>query len=143
MGKKAKPEPPKPAQEANATPLKHNPFAALASTTAAAHKPDATKTEPVAEPVKALKSRGRLVLRRETKHRAGKAVIVISGFSELRDFDARATDALAKELKQQLGCGGAVEVTDGKREVILQGDKAANVAALLRARGFRVDGVTS
>jgi translation initiation factor 1 len=143
MAKKDKREPEKP-KEAFAAPLKHNPFAALSQANAPAQKLEPAEQRAAPEPAsKALKSRGRLVLRRETKHRAGKAVIVISGFSELRDFDAKATDALAKELKQQLGCGGAVEVTNGKREVILQGDKAANVASLLRARGFRVDGVTS
>jgi translation initiation factor 1 (eIF-1/SUI1) len=89
------------------------------------------------------KSRGRLLQRRETKHRAGKAVIIVSGFEELRDFDEAALAALAKELKQALGCGGTLEMRAGKRELVLQGDRAAQVAALLCARGFRVDGVTS
>lgn len=88
------------------------------------------------------KSAGRLILRRETKHRAGKAVIVISGFSALAHHDAQATRALAQRLKQQLGCGGTVEATRGEREIVLQGDRAAAVAELLRGLGFRVDGVT-
>jgi translation initiation factor 1 (eIF-1/SUI1) len=88
------------------------------------------------------KSRGRLVQRRETKHRAGKAVVIVSGFEELRDFDVSALEALAKELKQALGCGGTLEARAGRRELVLQGDRPAQVAALLRARGFRVDGVT-
>lgn len=130
--------------------FKNNPFASLLGAEKANSKiPQADATAEPSPPAAEVaaprphKSRGRLVLRRETKHRAGRAAIVISGFSELRDFDARATDALAKELKQQLGCGGTVEVTNGVREVVLQGDKAAKVAELLRARGFRVDGVTS
>jgi len=145
--------------EAPAKTFKNNPFASLLGSDAENSKegkaPEVVATEAAPPQVAAQaakaeaplarphKSRGRLVLRRETKHRAGRAAIVISGFSELRDFDARATDALAKELKQLLGCGGTVEVTNGVREVVLQGDKAAKVAELLRARGFRVDGVTS
>jgi len=89
------------------------------------------------------KSRGRVVLRRETKHRGGKAVIIVSGFCAIEDFDQRATEELARQLKHQLGCGGTVEERDSDREIVLQGDCAAKVAELLRARGFRVDGVTS
>jgi len=89
------------------------------------------------------KSAGRLVLRRETKGRGGKAVIVITGFSALPSFGEAATQELAQKLKQQLGCGGTVEDKRGEREIILQGDRAAKVAELLRALDFRVDGVTS
>lgn len=92
---------------------------------------------------KADKSRGRVVLRRETKHRGGKAVVIVSGLSALRDFDAAAAESLAQQLKKQLGCGGTVEDAPGGREIVLQGDRAAQVAALLRKLGFRVDGVTT
>jgi translation initiation factor 1 len=135
--------------------LTHNPFASLLGTRAPepAPAPEPTETAPAppatkpASPAPAQtrvdkptgKTRGRLVLRRETKHRGGKAVIVITGFAQLRDFDDAATEALAKKLKQQLGCGGTVEAG----EIVLQGDRAAKVAELLRAEGFRVDGVTS
>jgi predicted translation initiation factor SUI1 len=135
--------------------LKHNPFAGLlgarpsepeaqaqapAKAQAPAPAPAPAKVPPPAKaPAPTGKTRGRLVLRRETKHRGGKAVIIITGFAALRDFDEAATEALAKKLKQQLGCGGTVE----EGEIILQGDRAAKVAELLRAEGFRVDGVTS
>jgi len=148
------------------TPLKHSPFAglrapeaserapAVASTTSSPSLPaapaaDAAGATAAPEPSApaasraAGKSRGRLVQRRETKHRAGKAVIIVSGFEELRDFDEAALHALAKELKQALGCGGTLEMRAGRRELVLQGDRAEQVASLLRARGFRVDGVTS
>jgi translation initiation factor 1 (eIF-1/SUI1) len=93
---------------------------------------------------KAAKSRGRLVLRRETKHRGGKAVIIVRGFAQLAEFgDETRVAELAKELKQKLGCGGTVEHGDGETEIVLQGDRAAKVAELLRGHGFRVDGVTS
>lgn len=139
--------------------LTHSPFAALlgkpiaaapvaekssSAPVSAAQLPARTPEptpRPAPEPGK--KSRGRLVLRRETKHRGGKAVIIVRGFEELRDFDAAAIEALAKQLKQSLGCGGTVEREGGKPEIVLQGDRAAKVAELLRDRGFRVDGVTS
>lgn len=100
-------------------------------------------SKPAAAPEKPGKSRGRLVLRRETKHRGGKAVVIVRGFAQLRDFDDSKVTELAKELKQKLGCGGTVEHGEGETEIVLQGDRAAKVAELLRAQGFRVDGVTS
>ncbi|MBP6742951.1 MAG: translation initiation factor [Deltaproteobacteria bacterium] len=88
------------------------------------------------------KSVGRLILRRETKHRGGKSVVIISGLETAR-AGAPTADALALELKSQLGCGGTVEAGAKGPEIVLQGDRPARVAELLRARGFRVDGVTS
>ena len=133
----------------DAAKLTHSPFAALnaqlGNVPQRASERAADVVEPVAPNAPAPRdpqrpgSRGRLVLRRETKHRGGKTVVVVAGFELLPGLDASALDALARELKQQLGCGGTVE--DG--EIILQGDRAAEVAGVLRARGFRVDGVTS
>lgn len=119
--------------------LTHNPFAQLGGGAAPAPNPPAEAAAPAA-PAPAAASSGRLVLQRQTKHRGGKAVIIVRGFAELRGWDAAAVETLAKALKQTLGCGGTVE--DG-REIVLQGDRPAQVAELLRARGFRVDGVTS
>jgi translation initiation factor 1 (eIF-1/SUI1) len=82
---------------------------------------------------------GRLVLRRETKHRGGKAVVIISGFDAIPGFDDAAIAALAKACKAALACGGTID----RAEIVLQGDRPAEVAELLRARGFRVVGVTS
>jgi translation initiation factor 1 len=82
-------------------------------------------------------SRGRLVLRREKKDRGGKTVVVISGFAELPGANSVMIADLAKELKGKLGCGGSFD----RREIILQGDRAAAVNALLEELGFRVDGV--
>jgi translation initiation factor 1 len=118
--------------------LKHNPFAALALDRAAL--PVAEPTPAVAPPApKAAKSRGRLVLRRETKHRGGKAVIIVRGLAGLADAEV---ESMAKQLKQKLGCGGTVERAEGEPELVLQGDQPAKVAEWLRAQGFRVDGVT-
>lgn len=122
--------------------LKHNPFGALAT----AKGPEQTAAlapveAPAAPPTK--KPRGRLLLRRETKHRAGKAVVIISGFESLPELDAAGRSALARDLKQQLACGGALQTVRGADEIVIQGDHPARVAELLRARGYRVEGVTS
>ena len=85
---------------------------------------------------------GRLILRRETKHRGGKSVVIVAGLETAR-AGAPTADALALELKSQLGCGGTVEAGAKGPEIVLQGDRPARVAELLRARGLRVDGVTS
>ena len=141
-------KPKEPVSPAPASKLTHSPFAALskqdiqvADNAAIPAAPEPVTTQ--AAPEKSGKSKGRLVLRRETKHRGGKAVIVVTGLELLKNFDAKAIDGLAKELKQTLGCGGTVEESSSGTQIVLQGDKPAKVAELLRARGFRVDGVTS
>lgn len=96
--------------------------------------------EPVAdvstpEPVQAGK-RGEVILRRETAHRAGKAVIIVEGLVALETEEY--IDELAAGLKKRCGCGGTVK--DG--EIIIQGEKAPEVAEYLRNEGFRVRGVT-
>lgn len=125
----AKKEPPAPPAG-----FKHNPFAGLALDRAAL--PAAGQPEPPPEAPAKPHKRGRVVLRRETKHRGGKAVIIVRGVPEAE------IDALAKQLKQKLGCGGTVERDAGEPEIVLQGDQPAKVAEWLRAEGFRVDGVT-
>lgn len=122
--------------------LTHNPFAALSGLGELPAQQPAPEPPPPASAPARPKSAGRLILRRETKHRAGKAVVVVSGFGALAHYDEQATRALAQQLKQQLGCGGTVEDRRGEREIVLQGDRAAAVAELLRGLGFRVDGVT-
>ncbi|HEY6880556.1 MAG TPA: translation initiation factor [Polyangiales bacterium] len=114
--------------------FKHNPFAGLALDRAAL--PAGERPEPSPEPPAKPSKRGRVVLRRETKHRGGKAVIIVRGVPDAE------VDALAKQLKQKLGCGGTVEREAGEPEIVLQGDQPAKVAEWLRAQGFRVDGVT-
>lgn len=111
--------------------LTHNPFAGIAPA-----KPAESPTRTL--PATAAR-RGRVVLARETKHRGGKAVVIVRGLVQLPAWDDAAIEQLAKELKRSLGCGGTVE--DG--EIVVQGDRPAQVAEWLRAQGFRVDGVTS
>ena len=123
-----------------AAPLQHNPFALLGEMDALKNLAPAPEPVNVAPPPKAeepKKSRGRLVLRRETKDRGGKVVVVISGFSELPGVNAVMIGNLAKDLKGKLGCGGSFD----RQEIVLQGDRCAAVNALLDELGFRVDGV--
>jgi translation initiation factor 1 len=132
-------------------PLQHNPFAMLGELDALKSLPAPPEPEPdrppveLVRPVKPLKptyaknSRGRLILRRETKDRGGKVVVVVSGFAELPGANAVMIANLAKELKGKLGCGGSFD----RHEIVLQGDRAAAVNALLEELGFRVDGVKS
>jgi translation initiation factor 1 len=131
-----------------------NPFAMLAEVDALKNlpKPEPEKPAPQPEALRPRRSemsakpakptipagsRGRLVLRREKKDRGGKTVVVISGFTELPGGNAVMVADLAKELKGKLGCGGTFD----RREIVLQGDRAAAVNALLEELGFRVDGV--
>jgi translation initiation factor 1 len=136
----------------SAAPLQQNPFAVLGELDALKSLPaPAPETAPDKPPVESAKppkppkvtypknSRGRLVLRRETKDRGGKVVVVVSGFAELPGANAVMIANLAKELKGKLGCGGSFD----RQEIVLQGDRAAAVNALLEELGFRVDGVKS
>ena len=135
--------------ERPAAPLQHNPFAMLGELDALKDLPPAPEPEkpaPLAEPSKPAKppkpvipkgSRGRLILRREKKDRGGKVVVVIYGFTELPGANSVMIGNMAKELKGKLGCGGSFD----RQEIVLQGDRAAAVSALLEELGFRVDGV--
>jgi translation initiation factor 1 len=134
-----------------ASPLQHNPFAVLDGLDALKNIPAAPAPEPekpprAPEPARAVKapkpsipknSRGRLILRRETKDRGGKVVVVVSGFAGLPGANSVMIANLAKELKGKLGCGGSFD----RQEIVLQGDRCAAVNALLEELGFRVDGV--
>jgi translation initiation factor 1 (eIF-1/SUI1) len=124
--------------------LRHNPFGALASVSAASEKATEPLTpSPSAEaPVATPERRARLVLRREKKGRGGKTVVIVSGFGPEPEARLQGIEELAQHLKQHLGCGGAIEPRAGEAEIVIQGDQPARVAELLRARGHRVSGVT-
>jgi len=128
---------------AKPSPALQNPFAALAGIEALQNLPPAPEKPkpetPAAMPGPAPKNRGRLILRRETKERGGKTVVVISGFADgVPGASAVLIGDLAKELKGKLGCGGTFD----RQEITLQGDRAAQVASLLEQLGFAVRGVT-
>ena len=70
----------------------------------------------------------KLRIRLDTKHRAGKAVTLITGFiGTVEDLEA-----LGKQLKNYCGSGGAVK--DG--EVIVQGDHRDKVLQWLIKNGY-------
>jgi translation initiation factor 1 len=69
-------------------------------------------------------------VRRETKGRKGKGVIVISGLG----LDNKALKELAKKLKKTCGSGGSV--VDETIEV--QGDKRDVIQQVLEKSGFKV-----
>lgn len=69
-------------------------------------------------------------VRRETKGRKGKGVMVISGLG----LDKAGLKTLATKLKKTCGCGGSV--VDETIEV--QGDKKEQIKAVLEKNGYKV-----
>jgi translation initiation factor 1 len=68
-------------------------------------------------------------VRRESKGRGGKTVMVVTGLP----LDATALTALAGELKRSCGCGGTAK--DGVIEI--QGDHGEHILAELAKRGYK------
>jgi translation initiation factor 1 len=122
--------------------LRHNAFAALAGVNAPPSAAEPARAENAAPTPAVAKTRGRLLLRREKKGRGGKTVVIVAGLRAQAHLAESEIADLAPHLKQQLGCGGAIERVAGDSELVLQGDQPARVAELLQARGFRVAGVT-
>ena len=69
-------------------------------------------------------------VRRETKGRKGKGVIVISGLG----LDSKALKELAKKLKKTCGSGGSVV----GENIEVQGDKRDVIQQVLEKAGFKV-----
>ena len=69
-------------------------------------------------------------VRRETKGRKGKGVIVISGLG----LDSKALKELAKKLKKTCGSGGSVV----GETIEVQGDKRDVIQQVLERAGFKV-----
>ena len=104
---------------------KKDPFAALEALRSSLPV-GKTVAKPLAPPVVA-KPPGRAVVRMERKGRGGKEVTVVDKLG-LRALEL---EAWCKDLKQALGCGGAV---DGEL-IVLQGDLRARLPAVLTAKG--------
>ncbi|MCA1828986.1 MAG: translation initiation factor [Myxococcales bacterium] len=87
------------------------------------------KDLPAGTPPKPQQPKGpaRAVVRMERKGRGGKEVTVVE---QLEHVDL---DKLLKELKNALGCGGAVE----NGTLVLQGDQRKRLPAILEAKGVR------
>lgn len=89
--------------------------------------------EPAAEPAPdrgpAPRDRGRVDVIRQTAHRGGKAVTVITNFRATSDAELR---ELASRLRKACGTGGTVK--DGRIEI--QGEKRDEVKRLLEEAGY-------
>ncbi|NMP32811.1 stress response translation initiation inhibitor YciH [Thalassotalea sp. M1531] len=69
-------------------------------------------------------------VRRETKGRKGKGVMVISGLG----LNANELKKLASKLKKTCGCGGSVVA----ETIEIQGDKRDAIKNVLESEGFKV-----
>lgn len=77
-----------------------------------------------------VKNRGRVDITRQTAHRGGKTVTVVTGFTGIGQDEK---ERLAKEMQKACGVGGTVK--EGRIEI--QGDKRDDVARILSKAGFR------
>ena len=102
----------------------HNPFGGLADRLGMKPEP-----APPAESSVPAKGPARAVVRLERKGRGGKEATIVEKLDLRPDDLAR----WLKELKQALGCGGAVEGD----ALALQGDLRERVKRLLEERGVR------
>jgi translation initiation factor 1 len=104
-----------------------NPFAALSI----AGLPPGPEVQPRADgsPTPA-KSRGRVDILRQTAHRGGKTVTVVTGFVGIGQPEK---EQLARAMQKACSTGGTVK--EGRIEI--QGDKREEVARILSEAGFR------
>jgi translation initiation factor 1 len=103
-----------------------NPFANLESE-GLPTGPEAPSPAPSEKP---RKNRGRVDIIRQTAHRGGKTVTVISGFIGI---GLREKEELAKAMQKACGTGGTVK--EGRIEI--QGDRRQEAAKILSEAGFR------
>lgn len=108
-----------------------SPFAALSDAPPSATLP----AQPVSEqsaPASAVpkKNRGRVDILRQTAHRGGKTVTVVTGFVGIGQAEK---ERLAKQMQVVCGAGGTVK--EGRIEI--QGDQREVVARVLTEAGFR------
>ena len=76
------------------------------------------------------KNRGRVDIIRQTAHRGGKTVTVVTNFVGI---GLPEKEALAKKMQKACGTGGTVK--DGNIEI--QGERREQVAEILKEAGFR------
>jgi translation initiation factor 1 len=81
-------------------------------------------------PIAPKKNRGRVDIIRQTAHRGGKTVTVVTGFTGIGLAEQ---ETLAKELQKACGAGGTVK--EGRIEI--QGDQREAAARILTNAGFR------
>ena len=109
----------------------HNPFANLKSEGLPPAPPEPPEMDSgVTKAPAKKKSRGRVDIIRQTAHRGGKTVTVVTGFVGI---GLPEKESLAKAMQKSCGTGGTVK--EGRIEI--QGDKRAEVARILTEAGFR------
>lgn len=105
-----------------------SPFAALKDV-ALPPAPPREQAKQLGTPAPA-KNRGRVDIIRQTAHRGGKTVTVVTGFVGISQTEK---EQLAKEMQKACGVGGTVK--EGRIEI--QGDRRDDVARILTKAGFR------
>jgi translation initiation factor 1 len=107
-----------------------SPFAALKQAPLPAASPAQPGNESAPISAAPKKSRGRVDIIRQTAHRGGKTVTVVTGFVGIGQAEK---ELLAKQMQKVCGAGGTVK--EGRIEI--QGDQRDAVARLLTEAGFR------
>ncbi len=108
-----------------------SPFAVLKHTprqVASPNQPVCNQSAPVSAVPK--KNRGRVDIIRQTAHRGGKIVTVVTGFVGIGQAEKA---LLAKQMQKVCGAGGTAK--DGRIEI--QGDQRDAIARILIDAGFR------
>ncbi len=108
-----------------------SPFAALKIAPLSAALP----TQPVCDQSASAsaipkKNRGRVDILRQTAHRGGKTVTVVTGLVGIGQSEK---ELLAKQMQKACGAGGTVK----ERRIEIQGDQRDAVARILTEAGFR------
>lgn len=105
-----------------------SPFAALKQ----AKLPQASPSRSVSDQTELApkKNRGRVDIIRQTAHRGGKTVTVVTGFVGIGQAEKA---LLAKQIQKACGAGGTVK--EGRIEI--QGDQRNVIARILIGAGFR------
>lgn len=78
------------------------------------------------------KQKGALHVLIEKKGRGGKTATIVEGF-EISDDEI---DEIARTLRKKLGTGGSAR----GGEILIQGDRKADIISLLKEMGFKVKG---
>jgi translation initiation factor 1 len=110
-----------------------NPFAGLSSAglpPVPEARPGEADGQAAVAPPAPRKNRGRVDILRQTAHRGGKTVTVVTGFVGI---GLPEKEKLAKAMQKACGTGGTVK--EGRIEI--QGDKRTEVARILTEAGFR------
>jgi translation initiation factor 1 len=111
-------------------PLTHNPFGGLDSLGLPEGPAVVPPKQVESKRSKPNKNRGRVDIIRQTAHRGGKTVTVVTNFVGI---GLPEKEALAKKMQKACGTGGTVK--DGNIEI--QGERREEVAEILKEAGFR------